>query len=667
MKKYLFLLLTFLSINTFAQIEVKEGSFHKINGFVMLEKDEHIDMNNAPMALIKISTENISAEQRRNFTFKGNAITYFDVKFEPGEIHLYISAAAATFLEIIHDEYGKTEYTFPETLCDYCGYEMVLQRTKIEPDYGFLAISSEPDEAEIYIDGKYYGKTPSFITDLEDGTHSLRLSKDAYVDIIKDIVIIKGETLKLNEKLHDINSQRTYLIVKADQSNAMIYIDDKPISTGEASVPVMMGTTHTYKIEYNLYHTETGSVTISERTTIEKQLRPAFGYLNISTTPEQGAKVFVDGEYIGISPIKTDKIESGSHTVRVMKESYNMAEKTFTVDDGQTISAIVEMSVNSVNVTVKTDPQSDIYIDNEYKAKGQWSGHLSEGAHLLEARKINHISSKKNVNLMLGKDETITLEAPTPINGSLDVNTSPLGADIYIDGVHYGQTPNFINDIIIGTHELKIVKTAYKTITKNIVIKEGETLTFNEKMVNDVSHVKETKEVQDVKVRVKKSFEKKTFFGLNVAYSVAPQMSYGLTFGQFGKIGWYFSAMSNFNFDAMGSEYECDEYGKIDGNIVFYNEETASTRISVGAGALYRIAKPVCLKAGVGYGLRDIAWQDVESRWIKNTYYSYKGLEFDAGLMFSFGMVNASLDGLVNIGGKTGPSLEFKLGLGINF
>ena len=127
MKKYLLLLLTFLSLTTFAQIEVKEGSFHKIQGYVMLEKEEHVDMNNAPMALIKISTENITAEQRRKFTFRGNAITYFDVIFEPGEIHLYISAAAATFLEIIHDDYGKTEYTFPETLCGYCGYEMVVQ------------------------------------------------------------------------------------------------------------------------------------------------------------------------------------------------------------------------------------------------------------------------------------------------------------------------------------------------------------------------------------------------------------------------------------------------------------------------------------------------------------------------------------------------------------
>ena len=293
MKKFLLLLLTFISLNSFAQIQVKEGSFHKIDGYVMIDRYEHKDMNEAPMALIKISTENISAEQRRKFTFKGNSITYFDVQFNPGEIYLYISAAAATFIEIIHDDYGKTEYWLPETLCDYCGYEMVVQRTQVEPDYGFLAISSEPDEADIYIDGELQEKkTNTVITNLTAGSHILKLNKQGYNSLTKPFVITKGETLELDEKLQKQSNEKYHLIVKADQPEAMIFIDDN-VSTGEASLLVAKGTTHTWKIECDLYHSETGTVTVNERVTIDKKLRPAYGYLNITTTPEQGAKVYV--------------------------------------------------------------------------------------------------------------------------------------------------------------------------------------------------------------------------------------------------------------------------------------------------------------------------------------------------------------------------------------
>lgn len=39
------------------------------------------------MALIKISTENITAEERRRIELKGNMETYFDVRYEThGEI-----------------------------------------------------------------------------------------------------------------------------------------------------------------------------------------------------------------------------------------------------------------------------------------------------------------------------------------------------------------------------------------------------------------------------------------------------------------------------------------------------------------------------------------------------------------------------------------------------
>ena len=126
MKKMIFLIFFMTAaLTSFSQIHVKDGSFHKIDGFVMMDKMDHLDDNDVPMALIKISTENISAEERRKMTFKGNLATYFDVQFKPSEIYLYLSTTA-TFLEIHHPDYGKTEYWLPEDLCDFCGYELVV-------------------------------------------------------------------------------------------------------------------------------------------------------------------------------------------------------------------------------------------------------------------------------------------------------------------------------------------------------------------------------------------------------------------------------------------------------------------------------------------------------------------------------------------------------------
>ncbi len=475
----------FISLNILGQsdsFKVKEGSFHKVDGCVTIPA--YTDVNDLPMGVIKIIPDNINEQQRTRLTFEGNLAMGIEVVQHEGETWVYVTAKAATFMRIKHPDFGVTEFNIPmEIEANRC-YEMVLQYipTTHESETGFLAISSEPSEADVYVDGKSYGKTTAFITDLAEGSHTLKLEKQGYISITKNIVIQKGETLKLNETLQTVSSQKTYLIVKADQPDALIYIDDEPINTGEASKSVNIGSSHTYRIECDLYHTETGTVTVTDRVTVDKKLRPNFGYINVTTFPEQGAKVYVDGKYIGESPIMTDKLASGTHTVRVMKEMYKMKEQSFNVTDGQTTNAILTMSANFVNVTLNTDADADIYVDEEYKGKGRWTGRLSDGLHNFEARKQNHRTTKKTLDLVLGENKTITLEAPKPINGSIDVNSSPMSAEIYIDGKHYGQTPNFINNILIGTHTLKLEKAGCTPITKTITIKESETLMVNEKL-----------------------------------------------------------------------------------------------------------------------------------------------------------------------------------------
>ena len=614
MKKILLALFIFISLNAFSQLQVKEGSFKYVPGGVIDNKLEYTDGNDLPMALIKISTENIPEQERMRLVFVGNRATQIIKKPKTGSMWIYISAEPATFIDIRHPDYGTCKYYLPEELCDYCVYEMVLQ----------------------------------------------------YIPLVS-----------AEQKI-----QNTYLIVKADQDNALIYIDDEPVNTKEASKLFAVGTTHTWKIECNMYHTESGSVTLNERTVIEKQLRPAFGYVNVTTSPEQGAKVFVDGEYVGISPCKSDRLKSGTHTVRVMKDTYKITEESFIVNDGQTTEAAIDMISNLASVVITTESQSDIYVDEKYKGRGAWSGRLSEGAHLFEARRENHKASSEKVTLVMGETAEITLDEPTPINGSLDINTSPMGAMIYIDGKDYGETPNFISEILIGKHELRLVKPNYSELKKTITVKEGETLSINEKLqqgeiaAND-SRQKIHKEPKAPKVKeqkpkqvdtYKKESSRARFITANVAYSVAPQLSYGLTYGSVKKVGWFASLMTNFNFKDIGFAAERPMepvVENMDGTIVpiTLNGKQCSSRLSLTAGMVVKCFNSVYAKVGVGYGVRSKLWQSEGGNWYKHEVNSYIGADVTAGLQFNLGGFVISTDVVTN----NFKTLEVKLGLGLNW
>ena len=156
-----------MSLDVVAQndyFKIKEGSFTHVVGAVMDDAKEHTDVDNKPMALFKISTENINDEERHKLYFTGNRVTEISDKvYKTGSVWIYITAEHSEFLEIRHPDYGVTRFYFPESLCDFCTYEMVLQYIPVESTTmqksrnNFLIINVDQQDAVIFVDNNYVG------------------------------------------------------------------------------------------------------------------------------------------------------------------------------------------------------------------------------------------------------------------------------------------------------------------------------------------------------------------------------------------------------------------------------------------------------------------------------------------------------------------------------
>ena len=92
MKKILLVIFALISLNAFSQLQVKEGSFKYLPGGVIEDKETYTDGNEMPMALIKISTENIAEQERHRLVFSGNRETQFIKKPKTGQMWVYLSA-----------------------------------------------------------------------------------------------------------------------------------------------------------------------------------------------------------------------------------------------------------------------------------------------------------------------------------------------------------------------------------------------------------------------------------------------------------------------------------------------------------------------------------------------------------------------------------------------
>ena len=97
----------------------------------------------------------------------------------------------------------------------------------------------------------------------------------------------------------------------------------------------------------------------------------------------------------------------------------------------------------------------------------------------MECRKANHRKTQKEIHLEVDVASTITLDPPIPITGFLSVNSTPVGAQIKIDGKDYGVTPKIIQDLLIGQHKVEVSMTNRKPEVREVNIVEGKEETLN--------------------------------------------------------------------------------------------------------------------------------------------------------------------------------------------
>ena len=132
---------------------------------------------------------------------------------------------------------------------------------------------------------------------------------------------------------------------------------------------------------------------------------------------------------------------------------------------------------------------------------------------------------------------------------------------------------------------------------------------------------------------------KKTRTMVMPVLGVGSTMSYGLMVGVVKKWGWYLKA--KYDFKSQETNSECTSNGTTpDGTPMWFTGEIASTRMAVTTGVMYRIAKPLYMYLGTGFGYKKLAWEIAEGEyginsdtWAENIDQSFSGVEADLGLV----------------------------------
>lgn len=360
-----------------------------------------------------------------------------------------------------------------------------------------IAVTSSPSGANVYDAGEYKGTTPCTITVYTTGTpidHDIVISKNGYYDFHQHIgSVITDQYISVNAVLIPI-AQTGYIDVSSSPSGANVYVDGIYYGTTEAVVTVDAGS-HAVRLEKPGYDTWYGSTSVSAGET--SYLSPvltssaSYGYLNVQSRPS-GAMIYVDENYRDTTPA-TFATTAGTHTVKVVLAGYEAYTQTVSIGAGSTAYITTDLVASAdAYLKVTSNPAgAAVYVDGNYCGNTGYSstsspnymsiGPLSASTHSVVLKKEGYNTYTSTVTLsaheIRSMSVTLVPSSPTPAGlAALHLDSTPSGADVYVDNVFRGYTPIYLSDIPAGQHTLLLQHTGYNDWTQYVTFTAGQTI-----------------------------------------------------------------------------------------------------------------------------------------------------------------------------------------------
>ena len=216
----------------------------------------------------------------------------------------------------------------------------------LRPADGWLIVSDSGNEdlsgADIYIDGEFQGKAPLKTGPFTGGVHKILVSKDTYENYSSDVTVINNDTVKISPCLAP---DFAIVTLRTEDKNAQIWANGLFMGTGQWTGKLVSGY---YAIESRaLGHTST-SINVEIKPELEvvtidvPSPSPVYGKIIVSSYPAK-AKVFIDGKFVGETPMILPEILYGEYNVEVQKEGYKPFSHVVKMNEAMRVELVTEL------------------------------------------------------------------------------------------------------------------------------------------------------------------------------------------------------------------------------------------------------------------------------------------------------------------------------------
>lgn len=354
-----------------------------------------------------------------------------------------------------------------------------------------IYVTTEPENANLFLDSAPYGSTPATISPITAGKHILFCRKAGYRETRATIMINPGDRLAVELKLEPL---RGLVLVHSEPSGADVELEDINIGKTPLFNFDFPPGEHRLKITKPGFMPKTVSVNIEDRTPckVEVSLTSDSADLSVDSKPA-GAIVTMDGAAIGSTPLKLPDAKTGLHTLEVSLKGHLPFRREIDMKAGEKhkINAALTPLPGKLNV-ITAPPKARIYLNDQFKAESPYNAtNIPSGQQVVRAELQGYDTQVKTCQVAFG--ETTTLEFRLEkSSGTMIITTLPPEVEVYLDGESRGATKARGSEQISeqlqldyiprGQHKLQFTKKGYIDIQRTVDIMPRQNLVIHEKL-----------------------------------------------------------------------------------------------------------------------------------------------------------------------------------------